>query len=106
MLPGDPEENEAAPDDPVEFPVCRHWGPHTETAGVVRYRVEAGDLVEPGTPVADIVTPHGEVKTTVEAEHEGYVVARLEGGVAYENDPLLSLAVRDEGDLVVESELA
>ena len=106
MLPGDPEENEAAPDDPVEFPVCRHWGPHTETAGVVRYRVEAGDLVEPGTPVADVVTPHGEVKTTVEAEHEGYVVARLEGGVAYENDALLSLAVRDEGDLVVESESA
>lgn len=101
MLPGEPVENEAAPESPVDFPVRRHWGPFTETPGIVRYRVDAGDRIEPGTPVADIVTPHGDVKATVTAEHEGYVVARLEGGVAYENDPLLSLAVRDDAALVV-----
>lgn len=104
MLPGEPDPNAAAPEDPVDFPVRRHRGPYTETPGVVRYRVDRGDVVEPGSPVADIVTPHGAVKTTVEAEHEGYVVARLEGGVAYENDPLLSMAVCDEEALVVEGD--
>lgn len=104
LLPGDPEPNASAPEDLVEYPVRRVRGPHTDVAGVVRYRVDAGDLIEPGTPVADVVTPHGDVKTTVEAEAEGYVVARQEGGVAYENDPLLSLAVRDGGDLVVPHE--
>jgi len=102
MLPGDPVENDAAPADPVDYPVCRTWGPHTETPGIVRYRVETGDRIDPGDPVADVVTPHGDVKETVTAENEGYVVSRLEGAVAYENDPLLSLAVRDDEPLVVE----
>jgi predicted deacylase len=102
LLPGDPKPNEAAPEDPVDFPVCRARGPTTDTAGVVRYRVRPGDVVEPGTPVADVVTPHGDVKTTVEAERDGYVVSHLEGAAVYENDPLLSLAVRDEEGLVVD----
>ncbi len=102
MLPGEPEPNAAAPDDPVGFPVQRARGPTTETAGIVRYRVDAGDRIEPGTPVADVVDPHGEVRTTVTAGHEGYVVSRLEGGVVYENDPLCSLAVRDGGERTVE----
>ncbi|MFB6219945.1 MAG: succinylglutamate desuccinylase/aspartoacylase family protein [Halolamina sp.] len=101
MLPGDPVQNDAAPGDPVEFPVRRHRGPRTETPGVVRHRVDTGDTVEPGTPVADVVTPVGDVKATVESEHAGYVVGRMEGGVAYEGDPVLSLAVRDESDLIV-----
>ncbi len=100
MLHGDPEPNGAAPEDPVEFPVRRHRGPRTETPGVVRYLVDTGDVVEPGMPVAEIVTSLGEVKTTVEAEDDGYVIGRQEGGVAYEGDALLSLAVRDDGDLV------
>jgi hypothetical protein len=101
MLPEEPAPNEAAPDDPVEFPVRRHRGPRTETPGIVRHLVNTGDVVEPGTPVADIVTPLGDVKATVEAAHDGYVVGRTEGGVAYEGDPLLSLAVRDGVGLVV-----
>lgn len=103
MLPGDPVENTAAPEDPVDFPVRRHSGPRTDTAGIVRHRVDVGDVIEPGDVVAEITTPHGEVKTTVEAENEGYVVARAEGGVAYENDALCSLAIRDEEALVVET---
>jgi predicted deacylase len=100
MLPGDTVANDAAPSDPVEYPVRRHRGPRTETAGVVRHRVDTGDVVESGTPVADVVSPVGKVKATVEANNEGYVVGRMEGGVAYEGDPLLSLAVRDESDSI------
>lgn len=104
MLPGDPRPNEAAPPDPVDFPVRRHRGPHVEAAGVVRYAVEAGDTVQPGTEIAEITTPHGGVEATVEASNEGYVLGRSEGGVVYEGQSLCSLAVRDEGDLVVRTD--
>jgi predicted deacylase len=87
-------------ESPVEFPVRRAVHPHTETAGIVRHRVEPGDVLEAGDPVADILTPTGEHKATVETEHDGYVIARYEGVAAYENDPVTSLAVRDDGDLV------
>ncbi|MFT4931942.1 MAG: putative deacylase, partial [Natronomonas sp.] len=88
-------------DAPVGFAVKRHRGPHTDTAGIVRHRVDAGDVFEAGDPFADVMTPNGEHRTTVEVEHDGYVLGRWEGVAAYENDPLASLAVRDDGDLVV-----
>ncbi len=99
MLPGDAEPTGL--DAPVDFPVKRAVHPHTDTAGIVRHRVEPGDTFEAGDVIADIVTPHGEPKATVETEHDGYVVGRYHGVSAYENDPVTSLAVRDDGDLVV-----
>jgi hypothetical protein len=88
------------PDAPVEYPVRRALHPTTETAGLVRHRVEAGDVVDAGDVVADVVTPYGEHIDAVESEHDGYVVARREGLAVYEGDHLLSMAVRDDGDLV------
>ncbi len=85
---------------PVEFPTRRFNGPRTETAGLVRHRVEAGDVVEEGAVVADIVTANGEPLDTVEAAHDGYVIGRREGLAAYEGDSVLRMAVRDDGDLV------
>ncbi|MDS0294465.1 succinylglutamate desuccinylase/aspartoacylase family protein [Halogeometricum luteum] len=96
---GDP--GVGVPDAPVDYPVRRAVHPRTETAGLVRHRVEPGDAVESGDTVADVVTPQGERVDTVETGHDGYVVARREGLVAYEGDPVLSMAVRDDGDAVV-----
>lgn len=101
LLPGDPEPN-VIPNAPVEYPVKRVDGPSTPVAGIVRHRVDVGDVLAPGDPVADITTPHGEVKATVETEEAGYVLGRRHGIAAYENDTLLSMAARDEGELVVE----
>ncbi|MFW5896357.1 MAG: succinylglutamate desuccinylase/aspartoacylase family protein, partial [archaeon] len=92
-------------ESPVDYPVKRHRGPYTETPGVVRYHVDSGDLIETGDSIADIVTPTGEHRTTVEAEHDGFVLGRWEGVAAYENDFLATLAVRDDGDLVVPRDL-
>ncbi|WP_435154916.1 succinylglutamate desuccinylase/aspartoacylase family protein [Haladaptatus sp. DFWS20] len=102
MLSDDPKPTGL--DAPVDFPVKRAVHPYTDTAGIVRHRVEAGDTFEEGDPITDIVTPHGDSKTTIESEHDGYVVGRYHGVSAYENDPLASLAVRDDGDLVVPRE--
>lgn len=86
---------------PVSYPVKRHEGPRVSTAGIVRHRVTAGDVVEAGEPVAEVVTPHGEVVETVESAHDGYVLARKPGVSVYENDPVCSMAVRDDSDRVV-----
>ena len=102
MLPGDPEPNTAAPDSPVEYPVKRVDGPVTDVPGIVRHRVDVDHLVEPGDPIADITTPHGEIKTTVETNEEGYILGRRHGVAVYENDVLVSMAARDDGELIVE----
>ncbi|WP_331233794.1 succinylglutamate desuccinylase/aspartoacylase family protein [Natronorarus salvus] len=86
---------------PVDFPVRRAVGPHADRAGIVRHRVEPGEAIGIGETVAEVVSPHGEVLSAVESRHEGYVLARKEGVAVYENDPLYSLAVRDNEELVV-----
>lgn len=102
MLPGDPIPNEAAPESPVDYPVKRVDGPVTDTPGIVRHRVDVNDVLSPGDPVADVVTPHGTVKSTINAKQEGYVLGRRHGVAAYENDTLLSMAAKDESDLIEE----
>lgn len=85
---------------PVSYPVRRAVHPHTDTAGLVRHRVEPGDVLEAGDTVAEVVAPTGEERATVATEHDGYVLGRSEGVAAYEGDALASLAVRDDGALV------
>lgn len=101
LLDGAVERVAGAPTAPVDYPVKRAIHPYTDTPGVVRYRLAEGDVVEPGDVVADVVTPHGTHRRTLESEREGYLLSRHEGNVAYENDAVADLAVRDEGSLVV-----
>ena len=75
--------------------------PHTDTAGLVRYRVTEGDPVSAGQVVAEIRTPHGERKAEVVSDHDGYVLSRYERVAVYENDPLLDIAVPDDSPRVV-----
>lgn len=103
MLPTDPEPNTEAPDSPVEYPVKRVDGPVTHTPGIVRHRVERGQVVEPGDPIADITTPHGKIKRTIETNKHGYILGRRHGVATYENDTLVSMAARDNGPLIVEN---
>jgi len=101
VLAGDPDPDAVGFESPVDFPVKRAVHPHAEESGVVRHRVEAGDVVAEGDVVADVCTPHGDRKTTAVTDHDGYVLGRMHGVAAYENDALASMAVRDDGDLVV-----
>lgn len=99
MLPGDPTPNDAAP---VPYPVKRSSGPAADRAGIVRHRVDANAVVAPGDQIADVTTPHGNVVETVESERAGYVLGRRHGIAVYEGDSVVSLAVRDDGDRLVE----
>ena len=48
-----------------------------------------------------VVTAAGEERVTVETDYDGYVLGRRDGVAVCGNDPVASLAVRDDGDLVV-----
>ena len=98
---GIPEAGAGVPDAPVEYPVRRFVGPRAEEAGLLRHRVAVGEAVEAGDAIADVVTPHGDAVETVESDHDGYVIGRAEGLAVYEGDPVASMAVRDDGELVV-----
>ncbi|NHN61007.1 MULTISPECIES: succinylglutamate desuccinylase/aspartoacylase family protein [Halorussus] len=100
----EPVRTDQRVEPPVEPPLKRAIHPYTDTPGVVRYRVDAGDVLAEGDPVADVLTPHGDRKTTVRTDREGYVLSRHEGVAVYENDPLLDLAVPDDDPLVVSAE--
>ena len=89
---------------PVDFPVRRFRGPTTDASGLVRHRVAAGDAFAEGDVLADVVDATGAERGTVGADRDGYVLGRTEGLAVYEGDPIASLAVRDDGDLVVPRE--
>ncbi|WP_117595605.1 succinylglutamate desuccinylase/aspartoacylase family protein [Haloprofundus halophilus] len=86
---------------PADTDLKRLVHPHTDTAGIVRYRVREGEWVEPGDAVADIVTPTGERKTEVRVDHRGYVLSRYDRVAVYENDPVLDMAVPDDEPLLL-----
>jgi len=91
----------AAPvESPVDFPVKRRVGPHADTAGLAAHHLRAGDSFEADDAIAAVTDPHGREQGTLTADSDGYVLGRR-GLAVYENDPLYSLAVRDDGDLVV-----
>ncbi|WP_224338018.1 succinylglutamate desuccinylase/aspartoacylase family protein [Haloprofundus halobius] len=86
---------------PADTDLKRFVHPHTDTAGIVHYRVREGGWVDSGDVVADIVTPCGETKAQVAVDHSGYVLSRYEGVAVYENDPLLDMAVPDDESLLL-----
>ncbi|MFC6786322.1 succinylglutamate desuccinylase/aspartoacylase family protein [Halobaculum halobium] len=100
------DAGDGVPDAPVEYAVRRSVGPRVEEAGLVRHRVAVGDTVDAGEVVAEVVTPHGDVVEAVESERDGYVIARSEGLAAYEGQAVASMAVRDDGDVVVPRDAA
>lgn len=99
-VPGSADAAAEPHEAPVDYPVRRFRGPRTDAAGVARHRIAAGDVVEAGDVVADVVTTAGERVATVESDHDGYLLGRS-GVTLYENDAVASMAIRDDGDLVV-----
>ncbi|WP_281194276.1 succinylglutamate desuccinylase/aspartoacylase family protein [Halorubrum sp. F4] len=95
------EPAEYVDERPVDYPVRRYRGPTTDVSGLVRHRVDAGEEFVEGDALATVVSATGEPLGSVRADHDGYVVSRCEGLAVYEGDPIASLAVRDDGDLVV-----
>lgn len=86
-------------ESPVDFPVRRFHGPNAPRAGICRHEFEAGEAFEAGAELATLVSPHGDETEVISVEHDGYVLGRA-NTICYENDPVTSLAVRDDGPLI------
>ncbi len=105
MLAGDPEPVPPIPRPAVAFPVRRMMHPRAPQSGIVSHLVDAGEVVEKGQPVARLTDICGRAlgpdNGLLRTQFEGYVVGRMQGMVYYENEPVIWMAVRDSGDLLL-----
>jgi predicted deacylase len=87
------------------FPVRRMMHPYAPESGIVQFLIKSGDSVTAGDPIACLTDiygrPLGPSDGLIASEYDGYVLGLNLGAVCYQNDPLLSLLVRDDGDLVL-----
>jgi predicted deacylase len=102
MLDGDYEPIEGIQVVDPGFPVRQRGTPRAKEACVVLHRVEPGDWVESGDPVAQVRDVWGRPlgDGTLYAEVDGFVVGRSHGIYYYPGDPVLDMAVRDDVPLV------
>ena len=89
-------------DAPMSDQVRRYVGPHVDagSTGIVRHEVTAGDVVEEGDVIARVISPHGEKVSEVRSDHTGWVIQRSPGIAGYENAPVASMAIEDDGDKI------
>ena len=102
MLDGQPEPIEGIPVVDPGFPVRRAQAPRVPDACVVLHRVEAGDRVKVGDPVAEIRDIWGRPigDGLLRSEHDGFVLGRSHGIYFYPGDAVLCTAIRDTAPLI------
>lgn len=105
MLSSNPEPMPPIPRPAVAFPVRRMMHPRAPQSGIVNHLVDAGDIVDKGQPVARLTDiygrPLGSDNGLLYSQYDGYVVGRMQGMVYYENEPVIWMAVRDSGELLL-----
>jgi predicted deacylase len=86
------------------YPIRRAQHPFATHSGILQYFVRAGDAVTAGQPIARITDiygrPLGDDNGLIRTDFDGIVLALSLGAVCYRNEPLLSLAIHDTGDLL------
>jgi predicted deacylase len=102
MLEGEPEPIEGVPVIDLGFPVRRCMTPRVAEACVVLHRVESGDRLQVGDPVAEVRDVWGRPlgEGLLRAEFDGFVMGRSHGIYFYPGEPVLGMAIRDEAPLV------
>ncbi len=105
MLPGGMEPIEGIPVIRPGYPVRRHVHPYAPQAGIVHRLARPGETVHKGQPLARLTDIFGQPVVgqdgLLRSEHNGFVMAWHHGVVVYQGDPVMDLAIPDEGDLVV-----
>ena len=84
------------------FPVRRRGAPRVSEACVVLHRVEAGDRVQVGDPLAEVRDIWGRPlgDGLLRSEYDGFVIGRRHGIYFYPGDEALALAIRDDAPIV------
>jgi predicted deacylase len=99
MLDGDPEPIVGIRVVDAGFPVRRRGTPRVQEACVVLHRVEPGDLLSVGDPVAQVRDVWGRPlgEGLLRSEYDGFVLGRSHGIYFYPGDAALVMAIRDDG---------
>ena len=88
-----------------DHPIRRTQHPFSKHSGILHYYVQAGDNITAGQPIARISDiygrPLGEDDGQIKTQLDGTVLGVSLGAVCYQNEPLLSLAIHDEGESVL-----
>jgi predicted deacylase len=102
MLDGDPEPIEGILVVDPGYPVRRLSTPRVKQAGVVMHLVASGDMVENGQPVAELRDIWGRPigDGVMRSEYDGFVIGRSHGILFYPGEPVLSMAVPLDGEMV------
>jgi predicted deacylase len=102
-----------SPTEPIEgikvltpgYTIRRINHPYAPHSGIVHYLVRTGDTVRSKEPVARITDiygrPLGDEDGLIRSEHDGFVLGLSQGLTCYQSDPLISLAIRDTGEMVL-----
>jgi hypothetical protein len=89
----------------LDFPVRRHLAPRAPQAGIAHALVKAGDMIKVGQPLVRMTDifgrPLGDQGGLLFSEHDGWVIGQFHGIVRYAQEPILGLAIRDTGSLIV-----
>ncbi|MBN1284403.1 MAG: succinylglutamate desuccinylase/aspartoacylase family protein [Anaerolineae bacterium] len=104
MLDGAPEPVTGIKRIDPGYPVRRARHPNVPCGCIVHYLVEVGDRVEPGQPVAELRDIYGRPVGEgglLRSDYDGFVVAFHRGVVYYENETVITMAVRDDGEMVL-----
>ncbi|MEP7288770.1 MAG: succinylglutamate desuccinylase/aspartoacylase family protein [Chloroflexota bacterium] len=105
MLAGDPEPILGIKIMNPGYPIRRMLHPVAPASGICSYYVKAGDTIAAGDPIARLTDiygrPLGSDDGLVLTRHDGIVLGVSVGAVCYKNEPLLSLAIRDDSELVL-----
>jgi len=102
MLDGEPEDVPNVGGVPREFPT-RRTSLSSPVSGLLRRRVESGELVREGDAVAEIIDSFGETKHVVEAHRDGWVTSFRLGMGVEEGSLVCYYAERAEEDELVET---
>jgi len=102
MLDGEYEEVPNVADVPHEFPTLR-TSLSSPVSGLLRKRVEPGELVREGEAVAEVTDSFGETKHVVEAPRDGWVTSFQLGMGVEEGSLVCYYAERAEEDELVDT---
>ena len=87
------------------YPIRRIQHPYAPQSGIMAYYVKSGDPVKRGEPIGRLTDiwgrPFGVNDGLIKTEHDGFVLGVSQGAAFYQGESLLSLAIRDDSDLLV-----
>ncbi|MBN1430257.1 MAG: succinylglutamate desuccinylase/aspartoacylase family protein [Anaerolineae bacterium] len=104
MLEGENESITGIPIIQPGYPVRHQISPYAPQAGIVHHLIRPGQMIEKGRPLVRMTDifgrPVGKDDGLLRSEYQGFVIGWFHGVVRYQGEPILSLAIRDDGEMI------